>query len=83
MIILNDKHYSKNMNIYHEIKSRQCKIITISNTIIDDNTIIIPYNKYYNDILSLLPIQLLAYHLSIKKGINPDMPRNLAKVVTV
>ena len=31
----------------------------------------------------LVPIQLLAYHLSINRNINPDKPKNLAKVVTV
>jgi glucosamine--fructose-6-phosphate aminotransferase (isomerizing) len=32
---------------------------------------------------SNIPLQILAYELSIQKGINPDIPRNLAKVVTV
>ena len=30
-----------------------------------------------------IPLQLLAYHIAIKKGCNVDMPRNLAKSVTV
>jgi glucosamine 6-phosphate synthetase-like amidotransferase/phosphosugar isomerase protein len=30
-----------------------------------------------------MALQLIAYKLSVRKGINPDMPRNLAKVVTV
>ena len=34
-------------------------------------------------LLSVIALQLLSYHMSILKGINPDMPRNLAKVVTV
>lgn len=34
-------------------------------------------------VLSVIPLQLLAYHLSIKKGLDPDKPRNLAKSVTV
>lgn len=34
-------------------------------------------------LLSIIPIQLLAYNLSIKKGLDPDKPRNLAKSVTV
>ncbi len=34
-------------------------------------------------ILNNIPLQLLAYHTAIKKGINPDRPRNLAKTVTV
>jgi glucosamine--fructose-6-phosphate aminotransferase (isomerizing) len=30
-----------------------------------------------------VPLQLLAYHMATKRGHNPDMPRNLAKSVTV
>ena len=31
----------------------------------------------------MIPLQLLAYYLSTYKNINPDIPKNLAKVVTV
>lgn len=31
----------------------------------------------------ILPLQLLAYHLAVMKGLDPDKPRNLAKSVTV
>jgi glucosamine--fructose-6-phosphate aminotransferase (isomerizing) len=31
----------------------------------------------------MIPIQMLAYKLAVRKGINPDKPKNLAKVVTV
>lgn len=34
-------------------------------------------------ILTILPVQLLAYHLALERGCNPDKPRNLAKSVTV
>jgi glucosamine--fructose-6-phosphate aminotransferase (isomerizing) len=34
-------------------------------------------------LLGIIPTQLLAYYLSVNKGINPDKPKNLAKVVTV
>lgn len=34
-------------------------------------------------LLSVLPMQMLAYHVAVKKGLNVDMPRNLAKSVTV
>ncbi len=33
--------------------------------------------------MSVIPLQLLAYHVAVKKGMNVDMPRNLAKSVTV
>ena len=34
-------------------------------------------------LLATVPLQLLAYELAVAKGISPDMPRNLAKSVTV
>ena len=34
-------------------------------------------------IIASIPLQLLAYHIAVKKGCNVDMPRNLAKSVTV
>jgi len=90
VIILNlDNHYrDKSLNCYHEVSSRKSPIIFITN----DNSIynelnceiiLIPENKTYGSLLGIIPLQLLAYYLSINKGINPDTPKNLAKVVTV
>ena len=47
------------------------------------NSIIIPYNLTFRHLLCVIPLQILAYKLSLSRGLNPDMPRNLAKVVTV
>jgi len=91
VIILNldQQHRTKTLNCYQEVASRNSPItlitndITISNEIISDDIIYIPENKTYASLLGIIPIQLLAYHLSINRGINPDKPKNLAKVVTV
>ena len=91
VIILNldQKHKAKTINCYQEILSRNSPIIlitndnNITNDINCDNTINIPENKTYASLLGIIPIQLMAYYLSINKGINPDIPKNLAKVVTV
>ena len=88
LLALDDENYAKNKNAYHEIMSRDATIIVITNDSIKDfntskNVIYIPYNKTYNNLLSVIPLQILAYKLSVEKGINPDMPKNLAKVVTV
>ena len=81
-----DTYHSKMNNVYEEIKSRDAEIITITN---DNqmnkkrkNIILVPDNKSFVEILSIIPIQILAYNLSISKNINPDFPRNLAKCVT-
>ena len=34
-------------------------------------------------LLSVIPLQLIAYHVAVEKGLNVDQPRNLAKSVTV
>jgi glucosamine--fructose-6-phosphate aminotransferase (isomerizing) len=84
LIMPDDEHFHKNMNAYHEIKSRNANILVITNKKISvENVIYVPFNKSYNSILSIIPLQMLAYKLSVNKGINPDMPKNLAKVVTV
>ena len=80
-----NKWYAKSENAYEEIKSRNASIIFITNKTqqYKENVIYIPKNKTFADLLCIIPMQFLAYHLSVSKNINPDMPRNLAKVVTV
>jgi len=45
--------------------------------------IIVPENKYYQEVLYIIVLQYIAYLLSVNNNINPDKPKNLAKVVTV
>jgi len=40
-------------------------------------------NLFLNPLLNVIPLQLLSYFLSVDLGINPDMPRNLSKTLTV
>ena len=49
----------------------------------DGDIIVIPSNGILTSVLAVLPLQLIAYELSIGRGIDPDRPRNLAKSVTV
>ncbi|MHA1636916.1 MAG: glutamine--fructose-6-phosphate transaminase (isomerizing) [Candidatus Thorarchaeota archaeon] len=42
-----------------------------------------PSSVLLNPILDVIPLQLLSYFLSVDKGINPDLPRNLSKTLTV
>ena len=90
VIILNldQTHRAKTINCYQEVASRNSPILFISNDLYISNDvscdiIYIPENKTYASLLGIIPLQLLAYYLSINKGINPDKPKNLAKVVTV
>jgi len=84
LIAPDNEHYAKNENAYEEIKSRHATIIYVTDKDIEkENVIRIHKNNSFQDFLSILPLQMLAYKLSLVRGLNPDMPRNLAKVVTV
>ena len=85
LIMPEDKHYTKMINVYEEIKSRNAPIFVITNNpkCNIDNKIVLPYNEIFGDLLSVIPLQLISYYISIKRGINPDFPRNLAKTVVV
>ena len=92
LIDYTDKTNYKNLqSTYYEINSRETNLIVITNheKVVTDlnlnktNSLLLPYLDYYNEIIFTIALQLLAYQLSIEKNINPDQPRNLAKVVTV
>ena len=90
VIIFNmDARYSaKTMNCVEEVLSRDSPVYLITNNkgaIADGRYthIYVPNAGTYSSLLGMIPIQLLAYYLSVERGINPDKPKNLAKVVTV
>ena len=85
LIAPDNGHISKNMNAYEEIKSRHANIVFVTDDMDCEinNAIIVARNDTFSDLLCVIPMQLLAYKLSIRRNINPDMPKNLAKVVTV
>ena len=70
-------------NILNIPAIRQSNNLKKSTTSTPIGSITIPTNKHYSSLLALIPLQLLSYYLSINKNINPDTPKNLAKVVTV
>jgi glucosamine--fructose-6-phosphate aminotransferase (isomerizing) len=86
MILPDDDFYAKNTSASEEVKSRHAKVIGISdrnlNNNIFDMVFEIPKNYYFRQLLSVIPLQLVAYELACLKGNNPDMPKNLAKVCT-
>lgn len=87
VIIINpaDSHQSKNDNIIQEIRSRFAPVIQITNICQNksDNCMYYSIDSMLFDVLSVIPLQMIAYGVSTRKSINPDFPRNLAKVVTV
>jgi glucosamine--fructose-6-phosphate aminotransferase (isomerizing) len=88
IFMFNDKHLDLMKVITHEIKSRNAYVIVITDDskVVDhsvDDYIVIPSNGYLTPLLGIIPLQILAYELSIRRNINPDRPKNLAKTVTV
>jgi glucosamine--fructose-6-phosphate aminotransferase (isomerizing) len=46
--------------------------------------LVLPHSDpFINPLLAVLPLQMLSYRLSVKRGIDPDFPRNLSKTLTV
>ena len=68
-----------------ELKARGAMIIGVSPERKDvfDQWLKVPDCNGAQAIASIIPVQILAYHLAILRGLDPDMPRNLAKSVTV
>ncbi len=75
-------HFVK--SIVQEIITRGAFVIEISPDVQETpESIKLPENKTFTGLLAVIALQMLAYNLSINKNIDPDRPRNLAKVVTV
>jgi len=88
MFILDDQHAHHMISAAEEVKARGAELIIITDKPslardLDDDPIIIPQNGYMTALTGVVPLQLIAYELSLLRGINPDTPRNLAKAVTV
>lgn len=89
-IVTSGKMREKMVNNIHEVKTRGGKIIAIATEgdkeieTLADHTIYIPdATEILTPLLTTIPLQLLAYHIAVKRGCDVDQPRNLAKTVTV
>lgn len=89
-IAIQDRVYEKMLSQVEQAKARNGKVIAIAtegDTLIAekaDHVIYIPPVPHYvSPIVTVLPLQLLAYHIAVWRGCNVDQPRNLAKSVTV
>ena len=72
----------KIINIDYERKTKDLELIAPSE-LVDDNIVVPNICSCLSPMLSVIPLQLLAYHSAIARGKNVDRPRNLAKSVTV
>jgi glucosamine--fructose-6-phosphate aminotransferase (isomerizing) len=85
-----DAVYPKVVSNIQEVKARGGRVIAIVSegdtelNALADHGIEIPETlDLFTPILTVLPLQLLAYHIAVRRGCNVDQPRNLAKSVTV
>jgi glucosamine--fructose-6-phosphate aminotransferase (isomerizing) len=89
-IATKDLIYEKVISNIEEVRARKGKIIAIGTegdkkiAELADHIIYIPQTtQALVPILAVIPLQLLAYYIAVKRGCNVDQPRNLAKSVTV
>ena len=84
-LVANDETKQDILNNTIELKARGAHIIGISpdKHEVFDEWIKVPDVGVASPLVNIIPIQLLAYYLAVLRGVDPDMPRNLAKSVTV
>ncbi|MBR9830800.1 glutamine--fructose-6-phosphate transaminase (isomerizing) [bacterium] len=82
--------YEKVVSNIQEVKARNGKIIAVvteGDTAVKeiaDHVIEIPdVDDFFDPLITVIPLQLLSYHIAVMRGCNVDQPRNLAKSVTV
>lgn len=89
-IATRDSSYDKIVSNIQEVKSRKGKVIAI----VTEGDVLIPKmadfvievpatHEALMPLVSVIPLQLLSYHIALMRGCNVDQPRNLAKSVTV
>jgi glucosamine--fructose-6-phosphate aminotransferase (isomerizing) len=90
VIATKDSSYEKIVSNIQEVKARKGRIIAI----VTEGDSVIPSmaefvievpdtHEALTPLLSVIPLQLLSYHIAVMRGCNVDQPRNLAKSVTV
>ncbi len=85
-----DETYDKILSGIQEVRARRGRVIAIATEgddvlpTVADHVFMIPNTlPVLTPVLSVIPLQLLAYYIAVERGCNVDMPRNLAKSVTV
>ena len=82
--------YEKIVSNIQEIKARKGRVVaivtqgdTVIRSLADYSIELPPTLECLNPLIAAIPLQLLAYHIAVCRGMNVDQPRNLAKSVTV
>ena len=83
--------YEKTLSNIQEVKARGGIVVAVAchgdesevATVADHLILIPPAHELLLPMLEVVPLQLLAYHIAVRRGCDVDQPRNLAKSVTV
>jgi glucosamine--fructose-6-phosphate aminotransferase (isomerizing) len=82
--------YEKTLSNIQEVKAREGIVVAVATEgdqhvrkLADHMIEIPPTSDLLGPILEIAPLQLLAYHIAVRRGCDVDQPRNLAKSVTV
>jgi glucosamine--fructose-6-phosphate aminotransferase (isomerizing) len=85
-----DSHYDRMLSNIEQVRARDGMVIAVTDandTVLAskaDHVIVVPpTSDLLSPILTVIPMQLLAYHIGVRNGCDVDQPRNLAKSVTV
>lgn len=89
-IATQDSYHEKIISNMQEIKARKGRLIAVASLgdevtpgIAEDTMFVPASDEIIAPLLSVIPMQLLAYYIGIERGVDVDKPRNLAKSVTV
>jgi glucosamine--fructose-6-phosphate aminotransferase (isomerizing) len=85
-----DSHFDRMLSNMEQVRARDGMVIAVTDsndTVLAgkaDHVIVVPpTSDLLSPILTVIPMQLLAYHIAVRRGCDVDQPRNLAKSVTV
>src|SRR5205807_1221765 len=88
-LVPEDASYDKVMSNIQEIRAREGHIIAVTSegstrleSLVDDRIEVPPTHEFLAPLLTVVPLQLFAYHSAVRRGCDVDNPRNLAKSVT-
>ncbi|MGD0941652.1 MAG: SIS domain-containing protein [Terracidiphilus sp.] len=80
--------YEKTVHLLHEMKTQGARVIAVINTgdrdvpaLVSDYVEVQPTSEYLLPIAEIVPLQLFAYFMAVKRGVDVDRPRNLSKAV--
>ncbi|HEX5412821.1 MAG TPA: glutamine--fructose-6-phosphate transaminase (isomerizing) [Terriglobia bacterium] len=89
-VVPDDSSYEKTISNVQEIRAREGHIIAVTTegnnklgSLVDDIIYVPPSIELVMPLLTVIPLQLFAYHCAVLRGCDVDKPRNLAKSVTV